>query len=434
MKKKYFSLLLIILTLITISIINYNSLNAQIIEWNSKQKPACLINKTDDGIYIINNIRWGFKDKTDYNNLIPYWKNAKIDINKVSDVLFVIKPFPPEWIAAHCLLIFKFKEPFLSNENDKSNGLVLSIEARLKKGENYSLVQGNFGKFLIIYQLSTEDDYIEYSNIEKRYLIPYKLKLSYEQKVTLLKYALEEAVKNRDNEKYNTLHNNCTNNLFLLLNKVLPKEQQFKEWIIKKVIYNISISFPRTVGLLLKKHKLVEEKLPPIVPTSLTNVEVMTKIVDMDSVYFKNTDYNNLISESTQKKIINFNNKIDKIKIMLINAINEQLITKEMIINALYDEDAEQVLGLFVPGILPDDEKNTGFVIGKEFLEKINSINNKSQLCEYINHIFESYKLAVQKRIKADGYDISKYLHSNLDALYKGLDKSIKSLKIQNVR
>ena len=408
---------------------------AQVPEWNTKQRPSQLISKTADGLYQMANVRWGFEKSDDYSNLTPFWRNASIDVNKISDVLFIVKPFEPEWLAAHCLLIFKFSEPFTSDQNEKADGFVLSIEARLFKGQKYSLLKGNFGKFFIVYQLGTEADYLQYSAIEKKRLIPYKLKLTHEQKVELLKNTIEESVKNRDNEKYNTINNSCTNNLFLLLNTVLPKEQKFKEWILKKVIYNMGISFPRTAGKLLKKHDVVAEQLPIMVPGEVKIGAMAALAGEFNTAASKSgaPEINTLSGDKlvlANKKAAGISVKADKIKVAFIDAINEGAITKDMIRSTMYSEDAEQLLGLYVPGVDPGDEEKTGFVVGSEFDKKLSAINNNAELSAYMSELFDSYKAAAAKRLQLEGPDVSNYLDANLNALYKGLDRSVKYLKL----
>jgi hypothetical protein len=408
---------------------------AQAPEWNTKQRPAQLINKTADGLYQIANVRWGFEKSDDYSNLSPFWRNASIDVNKISDVLFIVKPFEPEWLAAHCLFIFKFSEPFTSDQNEKAGGLVLSIEARLVKGQKYSLLKGNFGKFFIVYQLGTEADYLQYCAIEKKRMIPYKLNLTREQKVELLKNTIEESVKNRDGEKYDTVNNSCTNNLFLLLNTVLPKEQKFREWILKKVIYNMSISFPRTAGKLLKKHKLVAEELPIIVAGEAKTSAMASLAGEFNTVVSKGGAVELNTLSGNKLDIANKNAamlalKADKIKAAFIDAINEGAITKDMIRSTMYNEDAEQLLGLFVPGVEPGDEEKTGFVVGTEFDAKLAAINNNAELSAYMSELFDSYKAAAAKRLQLEGPDVSNYLDANLNALHKGLDQSVKYLKL----
>lgn len=429
--KRNFIIFVALIVVISLS----GAASAQAPDWNTKQRPAELISKTADGLYQMANIRWGFEKSDDYSNLTPFWRNASIDVNKISDVLFIVKPFEPEWLAAHCLFIFKFSEPFTSDQNEKADGLVLSIEARLLKGQKYSLLKGNFGKFFIVYQLGTEADYLQYCAIEKKRMIPYKLNLTHEQKVELLKNTIEESIKNRDNEKYNTINNSCTNNLFLLLNTVLPKEQKFKEWILKKVIYNMGISFPRTAGKMLKKHDLVAEQLPIMVPGEAKSGAMAALAGEFNTAVSKSgaPDLNMLSGDKlviANKKAAGISVKADKIKAAFIEAINEGAITKDMIRSTMYSEDAEQLLGLYVPGVDPGDEEKTGFVVGSEFDEKLSAINNSAELSDYMSELFDSYKAAAAKRLQLEGPDVSNYLDANLNALYKGLDRSVKYLKL----
>ena len=423
MKKAVLSLGFILTIILTI----YGQLHAY--EWNERQRPAGLISAAENGIYNVSNIRWGFDNSA--NNLEPRWRNASIDVNKVKDVIFFVKPFPPEWLAAHCLLLFEFSEPAVATDkNEKSSGFILSIEARLQKGQKYSLLKGNFGEFFIVYQLGSKEDYLQYCAVESKILIPYKLKLSHEQKVQMLKNVIEESVKNRDNEKYNTINNSCTNNLFLLLNTVLPKEQQFKEWTLKKVIYNLGISFPRTAGKMLKKHGVVEEELP-IINTGVNQTNAIAAKISVDnlnSIVSKNIS--NEEFSGNDKVIRNLQAKTDKLKESFINAINDGTLTREMIKDTMYDEDAEQLMGLFIPGIKPLEEDTTGFVIGKEFAEKLNSINNAAELSSYMSQIFDSYNTAIAKRLKIERNDVSQFIDMNIMSLSKGLEKSVKHLKL----
>ncbi|HNY10357.1 MAG TPA: DUF4105 domain-containing protein [Candidatus Wallbacteria bacterium] len=383
-------------------------------EWNTKQRPAVLAEPEANGIYKISNVRWGFDEPCTVETLNPKWRTTTIDVNKIKDVIFIVKPFPPEWLAAHCLFFFEFESPIVTEFGERSNGLVMSIEARLLKGQAYSLLKGNFGAFFIVYQLGCREDYIQYSSIEKKTLIPYKLKLTKEQKVELLKCAIGESLENRDNEKYNTINNSCTNNLFLLLNKVLPKEQQFKEWILKKVIYNLGISFPRTAGKILKKHDLIETSLPMIKPDPANRGDIATKELAGAEL------------NAARAKAAKLEAKADSVNGIIKDAVCAGNISKDLLKTLLYNEEAEQVIGLHVPGTVIGEKNNGEFFIGKDFSDKLDSIALTNDIANFMDEVFAAYKAAVVKRMTLEGPDAEKFIDSQLDSLNKSIQQAVK--------
>lgn len=394
----------------------------QDVQWNKKQRPAVLKSESEEGVFTLGNVRWGFDEKGSHiDTSEPKWRqDVKVDINKVSDVYFVIKPFPPEWLAAHCLFIFEFDNSgYITTENkETSKGLILSIEARLRIDQSYSLVQGQFDKFKIIYQLGCYEDYIQVCSLENKRLIPIKLKLTHEQKADLLENAIRASLKNRDNEMYNTLQNNCTNNLFLLLNTVLPDEQQFKEWLLKKFLYNTSISFPRTAGIVLKKHGVVEEKMPVIMPNNLNKADIATRRLEGETL------------AAAQKKAEKISRRADSVKTIIKDGLAEGYISKDLLKTLMYNEIAESVFRLHVPGTVTGEDNNGEFTIGSEFAEKIDRAASVSDLTNYIDECFESYKNAVSNRMTFEGNDISNYLDANLSELGKTFSQAAKYSEI----
>jgi len=387
---------------------------SQQIEWNTKQRPAALAEPEANGVYKLSNVRWGFDEPCTVATLNPKWRTATIDANKIKDVIFIVKPFEPEWLAAHCLFFFEFESPIVTEFGERSSALVLSIEARLKKGQAYSLLKGNFGEFFIVYQLGCREDYVQYSSIEKKTLIPYKLKLTKEQKTALVKCAIGESIENRDNEKYNTLNNSCTNNLFLMLNKVLPKEQQFKEWILKKVIYNLGISFPRTAGKMLKKHHLIETPLPMIKPDSANKGDIATKELTGAEL------------DAARAKAAKLEAKADAVNGVIKDAVCSGNISKDLLKTLLYNEEAEQVVGLHVPGTVIGEKNNGEFFIGKDFADKLDSLALTNDIASFMDEVFTAYKAAVVKRMSLEGPNAEEFLGGELDSLNKSIQQAVK--------
>lgn len=385
-------------------------------KWNIRQRPAQLVSKDAAGVYKISNFRWGFDEGSTYEKLSPKWRTATIDTGKVKDVLFIVKPFAPEWIAAHCLLFFVMEDssPVVSENRETSKGFCLSIEARLQKGQTYSLMQGNFGKFFIVYQLSCVEDYVQICSLEGKRLIPYRLKLTAEQKAAFARYVLDESLVDRDDEKYNTVINSCTNNLFIMLNYVLPPNQQFKEWILKKVLYNLSISMPRTAGKILKKHDLVAETLPVIKPASENRRDLTTKEMtgaDLDSA---------------KARLAKLEAKVDEVKNVVVSAVSEGLVAKDTLKTLVYDEVSECVSNLHIPGVVPGEANNGEFFIGKQFADNLDSAATTDEVVKQVVLAFDAYKQALPKRVLLEGPDVFNHLNTQMDSMKKSVDQIAK--------
>jgi hypothetical protein len=67
-------------------------------------------------------------------NITPYYYDQNYDLNKISKVWYIVEPFHAQDYAAHTFLSFEFSDGKYLN---------ISIEARKKKGQNYSLLWGD---------------------------------------------------------------------------------------------------------------------------------------------------------------------------------------------------------------------------------------------------------------------------------------------------
>jgi len=240
--------------------------------YKSPQKPPALIGRKGDA-YSVANIRWDVgaaAGDTSSKKLDFGWQTATIKPELVRNVYFVKKPFPPEWIAAHSLMIFTFdKGGMVDSKGRESTGLALSIEAYQRTNQDYSLVKGLKRQFGIVWLLTTWDNYLQFScrfASEKLHLYP--VRLTQEQKQQLVRETIEQAVVNRDGEFYHTITNNCTNNLVVLLNRVLEPAKRIKMWALPSFIYNFRATMPVWVPPMLIKPGLLAGELPTIDSTN----------------------------------------------------------------------------------------------------------------------------------------------------------------------
>ncbi|MDO8806246.1 MAG: DUF4105 domain-containing protein [Elusimicrobiota bacterium] len=187
------------------------------------------------------------------------WTTASLRPELIKNVYFVKKPFAPEFVAAHSFFLFTFEPGGLRDGGgSEPAGLTLSIEGRTRVGQNFSPLTGLRNKFGIIWNLSTWEDYAGRTVLlEKGHLVPYPVQLSHVQKVQLLRESMALAAVDREGEFYHTITNNCTNNMLIIMNRVLPENRRIKMWAIPYMVYNVRATMPLTVIKNLQKKGLL---------------------------------------------------------------------------------------------------------------------------------------------------------------------------------
>ncbi|MBF0544063.1 MAG: DUF4105 domain-containing protein [Candidatus Riflebacteria bacterium] len=241
--------------------------------YKEHQMAGQLISKKG-GKYVMR-IRWAYEPPPEGSSEWPkpVFDNVTIDPKLVEEVYFVKKPFPPEWIAAHSLFVFKVKEGGVVNsKGEKAGGIALSIEAYQRTDQNFDLFKGLQNQFGISWILATWKNYLEDSCRFTDYkLIKYPLVLTQDQKVSLFEQSLEQAAVDRQGEYYHTITNNCTNNLIVLLNRVLDPQKRIRMWWVPSITYNFRATCPTMVPDMLKKKGYLKDPLPEINKTNYTN-------------------------------------------------------------------------------------------------------------------------------------------------------------------
>lgn len=236
--------------------------------YREDQLPAALVSSRSE-IMVIDNLRWNFDPRADEGRGKADFRRTTIDLSKVTRAIFVIEPFPPEAVAGHAMLFFEFAHGGITSLDGmaSSKGLVLSIEAFLSKDQKYGLVEGLKKKFRIVYQLSTIEDRLEIS-LEQRHhkLKPFELELTVQQTRELLRASLDSACLDHSAEFYNTLVNNCTNNLVRLINMVVEPGRRVREWLIPRILYNPRATVPVLVPDKMMKKGLIRKELPVMMP------------------------------------------------------------------------------------------------------------------------------------------------------------------------
>ena len=187
------------------------------------------------------------------------WTTMRIKPELIKNVYFIKKPFKPEVVAAHSFLVFTFEKGGLKDAKGREPmALALSIEGKTRTDQTFSPLTGLKNSFGIIWSLSTWEEYAARTIYhEKGHLVPYPVKFTHEQKVKLLQESLTLAAVNREGEFYHTITNNCTNNLLILFNRVLPQDRQIKLWTIPYMVYNVKATMPLMVITNLQKRGIL---------------------------------------------------------------------------------------------------------------------------------------------------------------------------------
>ena len=136
------------------------------------------------------------------------------DLDRLRTVDFLVVPFPDAPDLAHTMLSFGFE----ANEY-----VVVSVEIRREKGEEYSPVSGALRQYEIMYVVADERDAIGVrANYRNNDVYLYRSTATSEQAKALFIDMLERANKLRvAPEFYDTVTNNCTTNIVAHVNNCL---------------------------------------------------------------------------------------------------------------------------------------------------------------------------------------------------------------------
>jgi hypothetical protein len=231
----------------------------------SNQRPPRLVSNRN-GVMTFGNLRWRMKPGEQPQNQEEHdYRNVSLRPDMVDNVYFVLKPFAPEWIAAHALFLFTFKDGALkTTKEETSNGIFLSIEAWQSKDQSYSLKEGLKDTFGVSWILTSFENYMDEIAYRKDRLVLYPVNLSPQQKAKLLEETIRLACVDRRGEFYHTITNNCTNNLIVLMNRVLEPQRKIKMWWLPSMAYNLRATVPVAVPRYLIKKKVLKDQMREI--------------------------------------------------------------------------------------------------------------------------------------------------------------------------
>lgn len=170
------------------------------------------------------------------------------DLNRLTGVDFIVVPFKLVPSLAHTMLSFEFDGDSKEGSSGKEY-LAVSVEARMEKGEAYSPFKGSARQFEIMYVVADERDVIrlrtEHRDVD---VYVHRVRARQEQVRKLFVHVLTRANQLAEHpEFYDTITNNCTNNIVRHINTLRPGRIP---WDPRAVLPGLSDQLAYDLGLL----------------------------------------------------------------------------------------------------------------------------------------------------------------------------------------
>ncbi len=165
-------------------------------------------------IVTVKNVR-NFRYSEDENPTQISYYDQDYNLQKISKLWYIVEPFKSREFAAHTFLSFEFFD---------GKFLTISIEARKKVGQDYSLIKGILKTYPLIYVAADERDAILVrTNIRKDKIFLYPVKASTQEVKDLFVDMLLRMNNLAVNPQwYNTFTANCTSSIAYHINKIWP--------------------------------------------------------------------------------------------------------------------------------------------------------------------------------------------------------------------
>ncbi len=203
------------------------------IEIGKLNTKSCLL-EVQGNLLTVHNIR-DFKHQAD--SFTENYITETYDLEKIKNVWFIVSHFSEtnEGLA-HTFLSFEF-------EDDKF--LAISIEARREKNESYSPLKGILKQYEMLYVVGTEEDLLKLRTEirdEKVYLYPANTTPEKSRKLLLSFMDRMNQIHDKP-EFYNTILNNCTNQIIKHIETFSDKDFPFFSWNIFMPGYSDEVAY-----------------------------------------------------------------------------------------------------------------------------------------------------------------------------------------------
>ena len=214
-------------------------------DWEITVARLPLISIKGNDIKIANIRNFDYRSASDF---IPSYYSKSFQLNKIESLDYILSYWDDNKAIAHCIFSFGF---------ENGDHLAVSVETRLSKGQEQSLLGGIFNQYELIYILADERDIIRLrTNFRKEQVYLYRIKLN---KIALQQIFLSIIERAADLNKhprfYNTINHNCLTTLLADLRRAQGKQYHFDYRLImngysdkllydNKIIISDSLPFP----------------------------------------------------------------------------------------------------------------------------------------------------------------------------------------------
>ena len=172
------------------------------------------------------------------------WESRSYDLNKLQNLYLYVVPFHDSKYMAHTMLGFDFQDQGI---------VIVSVETRKEKGEDYSLVAGALRQLELIYVFGSEQDLLTLRAVHRKANIHlYPVKAEADFIISLFQDLAQSANALHHNPQfYRTLRDNCTTTLVKHINR------HYEE----KIGMRMEIIFPAKAGELLYEFNRMDTHL-----------------------------------------------------------------------------------------------------------------------------------------------------------------------------
>jgi hypothetical protein len=191
-------------------------------DWQEQLEIASIA-EFDGDLVTVRNVR-NFRYYPEEKDTHPDYYDQQYDMSKVKQVWYTSEPFNENRLAGHTYVTFEF---------ENGDFLAITIEARKRKDQSYSIWKGMLHTYPLIYIASDERDItLLRANLRKDKVYVYPVKLSDSKNGgVLLKNMLTEMNDLLENPRwYNTVFSNCTSEIAKHVNKITPKRISIFSW------------------------------------------------------------------------------------------------------------------------------------------------------------------------------------------------------------
>lgn len=205
------------------------------IEWRGDQRPPTRLENVSrrdrDFVFQVRDFRWDFVEGPD--SWTADFGDARVDTSQVTGISLVWYPFFPERIAGHTSLLLHTRPGAIHRIVDEelvptdSQGVVISLEARMKKGEKYGFKDGVTGKFGVVYSVSTWENYIERCiDVYQGAIHRWQLSIDEAEAREYAYAAMAHALLDHNDETYWLTRNSCSTSVMDMLIKGIRRYQE----------------------------------------------------------------------------------------------------------------------------------------------------------------------------------------------------------------